>query len=169
MRVEVIESLPEREVAAVSPLDDAAVSRALKSFFAAIQSDDSMFVGEALGGVLVGDTSGTASGCAGDFVLRFRGANLASNRTLHFSLVEKLLELLKGAGSGDSLVVSLCLTAHPAAEAKPAGFALRLRLAARGNSPEQAGLRWGLGLAHVQQALLFTSRYLRQQMAQSAD
>jgi hypothetical protein len=41
-----------------------------------------------------------------------------------------------------------------------------MRLAAKGNTPEQAVLRWGLGLAHLQQALLFTSRHLRQQIAQ---
>lgn len=169
MRVEVLESLPEREAAALSALDDDAVSRALRSFFAAVKSDDSLFVGEALGGVLIGAASGAGSLCVGDFVLRLRGPSLAGNRTLHFSLLEKLLELLKQAGSADSLAVSLCLTSHPVAESKPTGFALRLRLEARGTSPAQAGLRWGLGLAHLQQALLFTSRYLRQQLAQSAD
>jgi hypothetical protein len=169
MRVEVVESLSERDAVGSSVQDDTAVSRALGSFFTAIQSDDSLFVTETQGGVLSGGTPGAGCRCTGDFVLRFRGANLASNRTLHFSLVEKLLELLKEAGSGDALVASLCLAAHPAAEAKPAGFALRVRLEARGNSPEQAGLRWGLGLAHVQQALLFTSRYLRQQLAQNGD
>jgi hypothetical protein len=169
MRVEVVESLPERDAVASPVQDDIAVSRALTSFFAAIQSDDSLFVAEMQGGVLSGGTPGAGCRCTRDFVLTFRGATLASNRTLHFSLVEKLLELLKEAGSGDALVASLCLTQHPATEAEPAGFALGLRLEARGNSPEQAALRWGLGLAHVQQALLFTSRYLRQQLAQSGD
>jgi hypothetical protein len=42
-------------------------------------------------------------------------------------------------------------------------------LEARGTGGEQARLRWGLGVAHVQQALLFTSRYLRQQMGQNGE
>jgi hypothetical protein len=98
-----------------------------------------------------------------------RGANLAGSRRLHFSLIEKLVELLKEAGSAESLGARICLTSESGAEAKPAGLALKLHLEARGNSAEQAALRWGLGVAHLQQALLFTSRYLRQQIGQSAD
>jgi hypothetical protein len=177
MRVEVVESLPVPDEVALPVVDDAGVDRALRSFFAAIESDNSLFRCEARGarlasGSLVGtsgvDTSG-AELCSGDFVLRFRGENLGSSRRLHFSLVEKLVELLKEAGSADSLAARICLTSDSGGETKASGFALRLRLEARGNSSEQAGLRWGLGVAHVQQALLFTSRYLRQQMAQSAD
>jgi len=43
-----------------------------------------------------------------------------------------------------------------------------MELEAAGDSSEQATLRWGLGLAHLQQALLFTSRYLRQQNSQKS-
>jgi hypothetical protein len=168
MRVEVVESLPEREGVTLSPPDDAAANRALQSFFAAIEGDDSLFGAEAQGSVLVAAASGAGTLCTGRFALRFRG-NLAGNRTLYFSLVEKLTELLKEAGSADLLKAQLCLSSLAAAGTNPAGLALILNLEARGNSPEQAGLRWGLGLAHVQQALLFTSRYLRQQLAQSAD
>jgi hypothetical protein len=42
---------------------------------------------------------------------------------------------------------------------------LWIRLAAKGESPEQAVLRWGLGLTHIQQALLFSSRFLRLHLA----
>jgi hypothetical protein len=45
------------------------------------------------------------------------------------------------------------------------GFCLSIRLVADGNSAQQAELRWGLGLARVQQALLFRSRALKQQVA----
>lgn len=169
MRVEVVESLLVQDNGSLSALDDAAVNRALRSFFSAIDGDDSLFAGEAFSSVLAGSTVGGGALCTGYFELRFRGPNLEANRTLHFSLLEKLSELLKEAGSADSLAVKFCLSGHFAPETKPAGLALRLRLEARGNSPEQAGLRWGLGLAHVQQALLFTSRYLRQQLAQSGD
>ncbi len=43
------------------------------------------------------------------------------------------------------------------------GFCLGIRLVAQGNSAQQAELRWGLGLARVQQALLFKARTLRLQ------
>ena len=164
MRVDVVESLPVQDGAAVPAVDDAGVDRALRSFLAAIESDESLFACEASGIAVAGGGL-----CGGDFVLRFRGANLAGSRRLYFSLVEKLVELLNEAGSAESLAARICLTSESGAEAKPAGFALRLHLDARGSSAEQASLRWGLGVAHVQQALLFTSRYLRQQIGQSAD
>ena len=41
------------------------------------------------------------------------------------------------------------------------GFCLRLLLFARGAGQEQARLRWSLGLARVQQALLFLARAIR--------
>jgi hypothetical protein len=169
MRVEAVESLPVQEAGRLPVREDVAVNRALQNFFAAIESDDSLFAGEAAGGAPAGNAPGVGGVFSGDFVVRFRDASLAGNRTLHFSLIEKLVELLKAAGSADSLVARLCLSAHAAADGKPEGLALRLRLEARGNSLEQAGLRWGLGLAQVQQALLFTSRYLRQQMARDAN
>jgi len=43
------------------------------------------------------------------------------------------------------------------------GFCLDIRLVAEGSLAQQAELRWGLGLARIQQALLFRSRALKQQ------
>ncbi len=169
MRVEVVESLAVREPGSLPVLEDAAVNRALQNFFAAIASDDSLFAGEAAQGAPAGGAPGAGAVYSGDFLLRFRDASLASSRTLHFSLIEKLVELLKDAGSTESLLASLCLWSDAGAAGKPGQLALRLRLDALGNSLEQAGLRWGLGLAQIQQALLFTSRHLRQQIARAAD
>jgi hypothetical protein len=42
------------------------------------------------------------------------------------------------------------------------GFCLRLLLFARGAKQDQAQLRWSLGVARVQQALLFLARAIRQ-------
>jgi hypothetical protein len=163
MRVEVVESLTKPNEGALPSQDDAGVERALRSFSAAIESDDSLLTCE------VANVGSSGTTCGADFALRFRGGGLASNRRLHFSMVEKLVELLREAGSPDALAAQMCLTSDSSAEAKASGFALRMRLEARGDSPEQARLRWGLGVAHVQQALLFTSRYLRQQIAQNGD
>jgi len=176
MRVDVVESLPALDEAGSPAVEDAGAERALRSFFAAIESDDSLFtcesprtrLAEGASGATLGRTPGAAL-CSGDFVLRFRGTSLGGNRRLHFSLVEKLVELLKVAGSAEWLTARISLTPDSGGEANPTGLAVRLRLEAQGSSAEQAGLRWGLGVAHVQQALLFTSRYLRQQIGQSAD
>jgi hypothetical protein len=167
MRAEAVESLPVQEATSLPVLDDAAVHRALQNFFSAVESDDSLFAAESVGAVPAASASGGT--CTGDFVLRFRDARFAANRTLHFSLVERLLELFRQAGSAPSLFASLCLSADAAAETNRAELRLRLRLEAQGNSLEQAQRRWGLGLAQVQQALLFTSRYLRQQIARDGD
>jgi hypothetical protein len=163
MLVDVMEALPVRDDAGVPLAEDSGVERALRSFSTAIASEDSLFRCDAPSASLVGGNL-----CSGDFALRFRG-ELEANRKVHFVLIQKLVELLRVAGSAETLAARLCLAAHPGVDAKPAGFALRLRLEARGNSAEQAVLRWGLGVAHVQQALLFTSRYLRQQVAQAGD
>jgi hypothetical protein len=172
MRVDVVESLSVQDKVGWPAVEDAGTERALRSFFAAIESDDSLFTCEAprtwLGDGSLADGASVVW-CSGDFVLRFRGESLSGNRRLHFSLLEKLVELLKAAGSAEWLLAHMCLTSDSGEEANPAGLALRLRLEAQGNSSEQAALRWGLGVAHVQQALLFTSRYLRQQIGQSAD
>ena len=48
------------------------------------------------------------------------------------------------------------------------GFCLAVFLYARGATPEQAEVRWGLGLVRIQQALLFTSRILRQKIARTS-
>src|SRR5271156_5000269 len=106
MRVDVVESLTVQDLGNSPAVDDAGAERALRSFFAAIESDDSLFTCEAPGarlvdGALAGNLGSTldAALCSGDFVLRFRGASLGSSRKLHFSLVEKLVELLKADGS----------------------------------------------------------------------
>jgi hypothetical protein len=167
MRVDAVESLTNAETEQLTVYDDTSVERALHSFFAALANQDSLFAAEAIGRVPGGSGSSAGGVCSGDFWLAFRDAEMARKRSVHLLLVEKLIELLKEAGSADSLAVSLSLPS--AASAKPGEPALRLRLEARGSSFEQAGLRWGLGLAHVQQALLFTSRYLRQQIGRDAE
>jgi hypothetical protein len=85
---------------------------------------------------------------------------------LYFQLIQKLIELLKGAGSQEVLMVRLCLVSAVQDESSPGVFSLGIGLEAVGDSGEQAALRWGLGLAHLQQALLFTSRHLRQVISQ---
>ena len=154
---------------------DAAAGLAIKSFLAAIESDDSLFcVAQPLSGPSADEMAGGRV-YFGDIVLEFRGAENGRNRNLHFILIEKLIELLKEAGSPESLETTLYLTSGSisvSASGNPVKpnqkeLALWVRLAAKGDSAEQAVLRWGLGFAHIQQALLFTSRHLRMHLAQT--
>lgn len=158
MLVDVCQSLPERALSADAPAD-AGISLAIQNFCAAIDSHGSLFSGEAPSAIASNQTPGNCS-CSGDFVVRFRREDLAGQEALYFSLLEKLTELLKAAGA-EWLTASLCL--WPQGRSGQA-LALGIRLEARGPSREQASLRWCLGVAHLQQALLFTSRYLRQQI-----
>ena len=175
MRVEAIGEMPKRASGVGPIVGDAAAGLAIKSFLAAIESDDSLFcVAQPLTGPSA-EESPSGRIFSEDIVLEFRQAELKCQRSLHFTLIEKLIELLKEAGSKETLQATLCLTStstlrsSSGSQEKPnlKELELRIRLAAKGESPEQAVLRWGLGLAHVQQALLFTSRFLRMQLAQT--
>jgi len=178
MRVEAVGEMPRRARVAVAVAGNAAASLAIKSFLGAIDGDDSLFC---MAQPPLGPTAdGSAEGRVfwGDVILQFRQDEFRSQRNLHFLLIEKLIELLKEAGSAESLEATICLTSENVPANVPQGYSvsqdkanseelgLWMRLAANGNTPEQAVLRWGLGLAHLQQALLFTSRHLRQQIAQ---
>lgn len=167
MRVEVVGEIPTRARETGTVTVDAAAGLAIKSFLAAIESDDSLFF---LIEPVEGPTAEVAGGgriCSGEIVLEFRQAELKHQRSLHFLLIEKLIELLKDAGSQDTLEATLSLVSGKPGQANQKEHVLWMRLAAKGDSPEQAVLRWGLGLAHIQQALLFTSRHLRMHLTQT--
>ena len=75
------------------------------------------------------------------------------------NLARRLSELLEKE-PGDTLRAELRIASVELA-GDTDGYCLRLLLFARGTSPDQAEVRWGLGLARVQQALLFVARTLR--------
>jgi hypothetical protein len=168
MRVEVVESIPEGAVAEVRAADDTSVKLALQNFQSAMQGDDSFFDSRQRGNWQVTLAGDGREVCSGGFHLFFRGKEFRRDRSLHFQLIQKLTELLKNAGSPEVLAAKLCLLSERQDESVQGVFALKIELEAAGNSSEQAALRWGLGVAHLQQALLFTSRYLRQQISQKS-
>ena len=168
MRVEVVESIVEGKAAERKPVDEALVKLALQSFQSAIQGDTSFFDCRRAGNLQLGGGEEGRISCSGGFLLSFRGKEFGGNRGLYFQLIQKLFELLKNAGSAELLSARLCLVSEKLEEGMPGGLALRVDLEAVGDSNEQATLRWGLGLAHLQQALLFTSRYLRQKTSQKS-
>lgn len=165
MRVETVEKVPQRSSAGVIG-GDAPAAMAIKNFLSAIQSDDSLLQ---LVGPLGGPSAQVAEGGGfyiGEMTLEFRDDEHGRQKSLYFLLVEKLIELLREAGSAETLSATLCLTTGKEEKRNQSAVALWVRLAARGDSPEQAALRWGLALTHLQQALLFTSRHLRMQISQ---
>jgi hypothetical protein len=174
MRVEAVGEMPRRTGRGGNVAGEPGAGLAIKSFLAAIDSDDSLFC---VAQPLVEPAADEAAGhvYSADIVLEFREAEHSRSRSLHFVLIEKLIELLKEAGSNESLEATLCLTSGSilvggsgsSDRSAQKELALWIRLAAKGVSSEQAVLRWGLGLAHLQQALLFTSRHLRMHLGQA--
>lgn len=141
---------------------------ALQSFQNAIQGDASFFDNRRTGELELAAGENGRAICSGGFLLSFRGKQFGNNRGIHFQLIQKLFELLKNAGSAEMLAARLHLITEKQDDVVEGGFAVRVDLQATGDSNEQATLRWGLGLAHLQQALLFTSRYLRQKISQKS-
>jgi hypothetical protein len=74
------------------------------------------------------------------------------------NLAQRLTNLLQEEPA-DALRVELRLASVELA-GDTDGYCLRILLDARGATPEQAEVRWGLGLSRVQQALLFLARTL---------
>jgi hypothetical protein len=166
MRVEVVEKLEQCAGGSGEPGNPGA-SLAIKNFLGTIESDDSLFsVAQPLTAPASQELGGNCI-CAADVVLTFRRSELAGDRRLYLVLCEKLIELLKNAGSREFLEARLWLTPAGRDRSRQQGHELWLQLRATGETREQAALRWGLGLAHMQQALLFASRLLRQYLAQS--
>lgn len=165
MRVEVVESILEQRAAGTKSADETSVKLALQSFQSAMQSDASFFDSRRTGNLQIGLGEEGRASCSGGFLLTFRGKEFGGDRGIYFQLIQKLFELLKNAGSAEILTARLCLISEKQDEGVEGVFALRMELKAAGDSNEQATLRWGLGLAHLQQALLFTSRYMRQNIS----
>ena len=86
-------------------------------------------------------------------------------RDSYESLGAQLRVLLDMETGGDTLAVEICVLRCTFGNAARPGYALRLILTGHGDTAALAELRWSLGVAHLQQALLFLSRTVRQQEA----
>lgn len=159
MHVEIVEAMQRDSAARPPDLQDAVTIRALQNFHDTLRSADSIFSVEDPGVVSTASNPSAVAHYSGQCVVTFRDDQLKSNREMHFRIVEKLVELLTEVGSLEVLTAKLCLIST-----ENKRFGLWIYLEASGQSSQQAAIRWGLGLAHVQQALLFLSRYIRQQV-----
>jgi hypothetical protein len=171
MRVEIvgeIASLKDRFLPSRSGFSqEVSESCPLADFRAALSGRESFFQLQDFIVGFPGQSDERHGAYAGQFVIVFRRLDLSANRSLYSSLLQTLHELLKKASSSDALFATLCLTAPATEESRAPELCLVLQLEAIGTTPEQAEVRWGLGLVHVQEALLSSSRLLRQHLAKA--
>jgi hypothetical protein len=95
-----------------------------------------------------------------DLIFLREDANFGSGP--YENLAKRLAELLEREPA-EALRVELQIAAVEFGGGS-GGFSMRISLYAQGTTAGQAELRWGLGLARVQQALLFVARGLRQEL-----
>lgn len=110
-------------------------------------------------------SAGHAYEFASQATIVFAVPSLNWERRHYVELSSGLKELLERDTANAARAVLRIFPCDFVAEARR-GFYLGIRLVAEGSSAQQAELRWGLGLARIQQALLFRSRALKQQIAE---
>ncbi len=140
----------------------------LRSFLAAVNSPDSSLSSASVSTQSdspAGGSAGEAYGFASQARLVFVEPSLNFEQYRYVDLTAGLKDLLE-RDSGDAMRAVLRISPCDFPAQKRRGYCLNIRLVAYGVSPEQAEMRWGLGLARVQQALLFSARALRQQFSE---
>jgi len=110
-------------------------------------------------------SAGLAHEFASQIGIVFAELSLNWERRHYVDLSSGLKELLE-RDTADAARAVLRISSCDFTTENQRGFCLTIRLVAEGNSAQQAELRWGLGLARVQQALLFRSRTLKQQITE---
>jgi hypothetical protein len=154
--------------AAMEQIEPARLHRPLRGLLAALNSAESEFASAACRTWTKEDPGAVEAsefGSRVDVIFAAHGHNF--ERSIFVSLVEGLRELLERESGADTLAAEVSVLRCTYPESSSKGYALRLVLTGRGGTPTQAELRWGLGIAHVQQALLFLSRAVRQQKARA--
>jgi hypothetical protein len=146
---------------AIAEIEPARRHLPLSRFLAALNSDDSIF---ATLRCHVADRAAETS-ALGEFHSRFHlvFADFAKNLTREAlkTLALRLRELLEKDSPAESLEAELRLARCRFKETGGHGYGLAITLRATGGTPQQAELRWSLGLMRVQQALLYLSRVMR--------
>jgi hypothetical protein len=150
--------------AAVETIEPARENRALAGFLAAINSADSLFL-TARANVWLENRPASEEACVfgGRVVFAFAETSANFDPDAFTLLLEKLRGLLAATETSQALCVRLGFHACRYGSQARRGFCASLLMEATGKSEGQAKLRWTLGLAHVQQAMLFSSRVLRQE------
>jgi hypothetical protein len=138
----------------------------LRNFLTAINSTKSVFTSAAV----ITESKQVFAGSTGESFefgsrirLVFAIPALNFDRIQYAEVASALKELLE-RDSAESTRAILRISPCDFPEENLSGFCLEIQLIARGDSPRQAEVRWGLGLARVQQALLYRARALGQQI-----
>ncbi len=137
----------------------------LRNFLAVVNGEESPFT-TANAIVKCDSPAAVSSGKTYEFASQvrvvFTELFLNSERERYIELCSSLKDLLeRDPGNTTRAVLRISACEFPAESRR--GFCLGIRLVAGGDSAQQAELRWGLGLARVQQALLFRARAMKQQ------
>jgi hypothetical protein len=136
----------------------------LRTFLTAVNSAESSFR-SASASIHADSPASVSAGEAYEFAsqarLVFAEPSFNCKQDRFVDLTADLKGLLE-RDSGDAIraVLLIAICNFPAQRRR--GFCLTIRLVAQGGSAEQAEMRCGLGLARLQQALLFSARALRQ-------
>ena len=137
----------------------------LRNFLAAVNTPDSVFIvtfRETRANWSAGASAGPAYEFASQAFLLFADTSLNLKKD-HFTDLSLSLKKLLERDSTDSVRAALRISPCEFSAQNRRGFALIIRLVGVGDSSQQAEMRWGLGLARLQQALLFQARALKQQ------
>src|ERR1700682_3612057 len=140
----------------------------LRSFLTAVNSAASSFSSASCGTPADSPASvsaGEGYESASQASLVFAESALNFERDRFVDLTAGLKDLLE-RDPGDAIRTVLRISPCDFPAQNRRGFCLSIRLVAHGVSVEQAEMRWGLGLARIQQALLFRARALRQQFGE---
>jgi len=140
----------------------------LRNFLTSVNGEESIFA--TAGATTKSDlpaavSAGLAYEFASQTTIVFVEPSLNSARRIYADLASGLKELLE-RDAADTVRAVLRISSRDFTTHNQVGFCLSIRLVAEGNSAQQAELRWGLGLARVQQAILFRSRALKQPIAE---
>lgn len=140
----------------------------LRNFLASVNSAESIFAtagATTKSDLPAGDSADLAYEFASQARIVFAEHSLNLERRHYVDLRSGLKELLQRDAADLVRAVLRISSCDFAADRRP-GFCMDIRLVAEGETPQQAELRWGLGLARVQQALLFQSRTLKQHISE---
>lgn len=182
MRAEIVDDSPDGEPAATFPrgedyfdlrenpraIERIAAARQnvpLRNFLAAVNGADSVFTSASARAQLHPPPPGSPGegfSFSSQTRLVFAETSFNFERDRYAEIVARLKGLLE-RDSGEALRAILRISACQFTEQARQGYCLSIQLSAQGTSAEQAEMRWGLGLARLQQALLFSARAWRQQ------
>jgi hypothetical protein len=138
----------------------------LRNFLIAINRPESVFASGAVAATSGPPAFSSVHGAfefSSNVNLVFAVPSLNLDRMQFVELAENLKQLLE-RDSSEAVRAELRISPCDFPAQNKRGFCLGVRLAALGDSAKQSELRWGFGLARVQQALLFRARTLGQQI-----